>query len=71
MVFLRLDDREDEDYTCVCHFLCAYLISSLYLHVISSYIHCQDLIELNEERGSAVKLLHFLLFVLLTGAKKR
>lgn len=54
----------------VCHFLCAYLISSLYLRVISSYIHCQDLIELNEERGSAVKLLHFLLFVLLTVLKR-
>lgn len=54
----------------VCHFLCAYLISSLYLRVISSYIHCQDLIELNEERSSAVKLLHFLLFVLLTVLKR-
>lgn len=54
----------------VCNFLCAYLISSLYLRVISSYIHCQDLIELNEERGSAVKLLHFLLFVLLRVLKR-
>lgn len=54
----------------VCHFLCAYLIYFLYLRVISSYIHCQNLIELNEERGSAVKLLHFLLFVLLSVLKR-
>lgn len=54
----------------VCHFLCAYLISSLYLHVISSYIHFQDLIERNEERSWAVKLPHSLLFVLLTVLKR-
>lgn len=54
----------------VCHFLCAYLISSLYLRVISSYIHFQDLIERNEERGWAVKLPHSLLFVLVMVLKR-
>lgn len=54
----------------VCHFLCAYLISSLYLRVISSYIHFQNLIEGNEERGWAVKLPHSLLFVLLLVLKR-
>lgn len=54
----------------VCHFLCASLISSLYLCVISSYIHFQHLIERNEERGWAVKLPHSLLFVVLTVLKR-